>query len=177
MCAMTDDLARTEGATTSDGTPRSLTVTDELLRAMTHDVTVVLLRSRQMAVVWVSLVALVAAAVVLLAVGADPVVAGAALMASVVLLVVLGLSTRRSVRRALTVALPPGTDVSLAVTDEGLQQRSALGSSQTAWSAFRDLRVRRAAAVLRMRGSSAFVVLPSALLTEADRDEVRARLG
>lgn len=168
---MTDDTAWT------DGTPRSLTVTDELLRAMTRDVTTVLLRSRQMLVVWVALVVLVGAALVVLGVGGDPGLAVAVLVVSPVLLGVLVLSTRRSVRRALTVALPPGTDVSLAVTDEGLQQRSALGSSRTAWTAFRDVRVHGAAAVLRMQGSSAFVVLPSALLPDVDRDAIRARLG
>lgn len=174
---MTDDLARTGGAATSDGMPHSLTVTDDLVRAMTRDVTSVMLRSRQMAVVWVSFGVLVVAALVVVAVGDDPGLGLTVVVMAPLLLGVLVLSTRRSVRRALTAALPPGTDVSLAVTDEGLQQRNALGASQTTWSAFRDLRVRGAAAVLRMHGSSAFVVLPSALLTDADRDALRARLG
>ena len=164
-------------ASWTDGSPRSLTVTDELLRAMTRDVTSVLLRSRQMIVAWVSLVVVALAGLALLAVGGDPGVVAPLLVLAPVLLVVLVLSTRRSVRRALTVALPPGTTVSLALTDEGLQQRSALGSSQTAWPAFRDVRVRGTAAVLRLRGSSAFVVLPSALLADAELDAVRARLG
>ncbi|ADG74530.1 potassium/proton antiporter [Cellulomonas flavigena DSM 20109] len=173
---MTDDDAST------DGTARSLTMTDELLRAMTRDVTALLLRSRQALGLWAGFFAVVVPVLLVVAatVGDTDLLLlylGLVLVTVAVLVVVQVLVTRRSVRRALVVALPQGTDVRVAVTGEELQQRGALGSSQTAWSAFRDVRVRGAAAVLRLRGSSAFVVLPSALLTDADLAVIRARLG
>lgn len=165
MCAMTDD----------DGM-RSLTVTDDLLRDVTRDVTAVVLRTRH-AFVWWCLAVSVASALVLLVADGDRIIAVTIVVVAPLLVLLVLLRVRRSVRRALATALAPGSTVGVRVAEDGLHQHNALGSSQTAWAAYRDLRVQGSVTVLRLRGSEAVVVLPSALLTEADRATIRARLG
>jgi len=159
-----------------DGT-RSLAVTDDLVRDMTRDVTTVLLRTRQTLVVWCALAVAVLAALVLVAAGAADVSHVPFVVAVPLLGLALVLGVRRSVRRALAVLLAPGTTVSARVTADALHTRVALGSSQTAWTAYRDLRVRGSAAVLRLRGSAAFAVLPSALFTDDDLQAMRDAIG
>jgi len=167
MCTMTADPATA-----------SLTVTAELVRAMTRDVTALLLRTRS-TVVAGTILAVAAVVGLLLAwtghVDLDVLVPGLAVIAGSGGAMVLGV--RRSVSRALRVALAPGSTVSARLADDVLCSTAALGESRTAWAAFRELRVRGSAAVLRMRGTSAFVVLPRALFTDDDLATISMRVG
>jgi hypothetical protein len=156
MCAMPNDM-------------RSLTVTPELVRDMTRDVATLLLRTRQTMVLWGLLgFAAVAGAVVVATRAMDPLPTAVLCLAVPASALAVLLGTRRFVRRALSVAFPPGATVGARVERDALCTRGVLGSSQTSLAAYRELRVRGSAAVLRLRGSAAYVVLPSALFTGDD---------
>ncbi|MBF0689585.1 MAG: hypothetical protein IR158_17685 [Cellulomonas sp.] len=148
---------------TEDGT-RAITVTPQLVRDMTRDVATLLLRTWQTLALWGALgLAIVVATRPTDAFGAVVVCVA---VPAVALATILG--TRRSVRRALSVAFAPGATVEARVEPDALCTSGVLGSSQTSLTAYRELRVRGSAAVLRLRGSRAFVVLPSSLFTDED---------
>lgn len=160
MCAVTD----------VDG--RVVTMSDELLGRMTRDVTRLVLGSRTVLLAATLLVVLLAGLVALVADG-DATVVLPLLVTVPAAVAVVVLGTRRSVRRALRTALPPGTSVHARAAEDGLHQSNAFGASHSSWAAFCALEVRGSAAVLRLRGTSAFAVLPSELFSEEDLERIR----
>ncbi|MCC2335158.1 hypothetical protein [Cellulomonas wangsupingiae] len=163
---------------TAEPTTASLTVTADLLRAMTRDGTGLLLRLRATVVAWTILAVPLVLGLLLALTGlVDLEVVAPGLVVLSAVAIAMSLSARQSVSRGLRVALAPGTTVSAAVADDALFSTSALGSSRTTWAAFRELHVRGSAVVLRLRGSSAFVLLPRALFTDDDLATVAERVG
>ncbi|MCC2316208.1 hypothetical protein [Cellulomonas xiejunii] len=148
---------------TEDGM-RAITMTPQLLRDMTRDVATLLLRTRHAVALW----GVMALAIVVVTRPTDAFAAVVVCVAVPALALAMVVGTRRSVRRALVAAFAPGTTVWARVEPDALRMSGALGSSQTSLSAYREVRVRGSAAVLRLRGSRTFVVVPSALLTDED---------
>lgn len=164
MCAMPDD-------------DRALTVTDDLLRAMVADATVLLLRSPRVLFVHVACAVVAVAALVLrLAPGTDP-TAYVLLAGAVVLPLAHVAMLRRAVRRVLTTSMPPGTVVTAHLTPDELHVELALGGSRTAWRAYRGVRERGSVLLLRQVGTGVERILPRALFDDADHARIRELVG
>lgn len=164
ICAMSDD-------------DRTLTVTDDLLRAMVADATALLLRSRRVWFGYVAcVVAAVAAVVLLVAPDTDP-TAYVLLAGAVVLPVAQMAAQRRAVRRVLTAAMPPGAVLTVRLTPDELHVEGALGGSRTVWHAYRGVRERGSVLLLRQVGTGVERILPRALFDDTDHARIRELVG
>ncbi len=84
--------------------------------------------------------------------------------------------TRASVRRAITAAMPSGSQVRVRVNEQSLQLVAKRGVSDMPYATFKAMRVGRHAALLQLRGESAITAVPRALLSDADIAMLRSKI-
>lgn len=84
--------------------------------------------------------------------------------------------TRASVRRAITTAMPSGTQVSVHLGEDGIRLVAKRGVSNMPYSTFKAMRVGRHAALLQLRGGSVITAIPRALLSDADIALLRSKI-
>ncbi|MGF6821643.1 hypothetical protein M2317_000529 [Microbacterium sp. ZKA21] len=162
--------------------PRFVQVDRDLLTRMSRDATIFLLTRPLSIVVWVLLgVGLLWSLVPFVtALSAAPSQAGRlvvmpALFAGLVVLYVL--FTVVSVRRSLTTTMPEGTSVSVRVGETELRVESARGTSRIAFSGLRSMKAGRDAVMFQLRDTSAMTALPRAVVSDADIERLRTKIG
>ncbi|WP_460799287.1 YcxB family protein [Microbacterium sp. GXF0217] len=162
--------------------PRYVQVDRDLLTRMSRDATIFLLTRPLSIFVWVLLgVGLVWSLIPFItALTAAPSQAGRlvvmpALFAGLMVLYVL--FTAASVRRSLTSAMPEGTSVSVRVGANELRVESARGTSRIPFTGFRRMKAGRDAVMLQLRSSSAMTALPRAVVSDADIEHLREKIG
>lgn len=84
--------------------------------------------------------------------------------------------TRASVRRAITTAMPSGSQVRVRVNETSIQLVAKRGVSDMPYSTFKAMRAGRHAVLLRLRGESAITAVPRALLSDADIALLRSKI-
>lgn len=84
--------------------------------------------------------------------------------------------TRASVRRAITTAIPSGSQVRVRVNEKNIQLVAKRGVSDMPYSTFKAMRVGRHAVLLQLRGESAITAVPRALLSDADIALLRSKI-
>lgn len=84
--------------------------------------------------------------------------------------------TRASVRRAITTAMPTGTQVRVQLEADSIRLIAKHGVSNIPYSSFKAMRVGRHAVMLQLRGGSVVTAIPRALLSDADVAVVRSKI-
>lgn len=97
-------------------------------------------------------------------------------LAIAALIVASVMFTRASVRRAITTAMPTGTQVRVQLSEEGIQLIAKRGVSNMAYSTFKAMRAGRHAVLLQLRGGSVVTAIPRVLLSDADIALLRSKI-
>lgn len=166
---------------TRDDIPDSILVDADLQRGMVGDATLYALTRPVAVIAYTALLAAFIVNVSVLSIVGDaggerattlawmPVAILALIVASV-------LFTRASVRRAITTAMPTGTQVRLQVGDKSIRLVATHGVSNMTYSTFTAMRVGRYAVLLRLRGGSVITAIPRVLLSDADIALLRSKI-
>ena len=166
---------------TSDDTPQSILVDSELHRGMVADATLYAVTRPLAVIAYAALLAALIVNIIVLSIigdtGSDrastlawtPVAIAALIVASIMF-------TRASVRRAITTAMPAGSQVRVQLGEEGLRLVAKRGVSDISYSTFAAMRVGRHAALLRLRGGSVVTAIPRVLLSDADITLLRSKI-
>lgn len=85
--------------------------------------------------------------------------------------------TVASARRAVRIAMPPGTTVWARVDGDALRIGSGTRTSEIRYDTFRSLSAGKDAVLLRLRGASVATAIPRAVLSDEDVATLRARIG
>ncbi|WP_243224788.1 YcxB family protein [Microbacterium sp. CIAB417] len=162
--------------------PRYVPVDRDLLARMSRDATIFVLTRPLSIVVWIVLAAALLIALISFGTAAAlaPAEAGSMIVMPTLIagvMVLYAILTVTSVRRSLAAAMPAGTSVSVRVGEDELRVESAQGTSRIAYSTFRRMKAGQDAVMLQLRGSSAMTALPRLLLTDADLERLRAKIG
>lgn len=166
---------------TRDDTPHSILVDAELHRGMVTDATLYAVTRPLAIIAYTALLATFIINIVVLSIVGDAGGERASTLAwtpvAIVALVVASIMfTRASVRRAITTAMPTGTQVRVHLGEESIRLIAKRGVSDMPYSTFRAMRVGRHAALLRLRGGSVVTAIPRALLSDADIALLRSKI-
>lgn len=162
--------------------PRTVPIDAELVRGMVFDATVYVVTRPLAIIAYVALcAALVINAVLLpMILQTDPDRGGMAsftLIALAALIVASILFTRASVRRAISTAMPAGTNVRVSAGAERIEIVSKSGTSDVRYDTFRSVHIGRNAALLRLRGTNVITAIPRASLSDDDIARLRSAIG
>jgi len=166
---------------TTDFTPRSIVVDAELHRGMIMDALLYAVTRPLAVIAYTALLAAFIINIVVLTIigGADEERTSTLAWTPVAILALIAASiwfTRASVSRAITAAMPSGSQVRVELNDEEIRLVARRGLSRMPHSTFKAMRVGKHAALLQLRGESAITAVPRALLSDADIALLRSKI-
>ncbi|WP_091231669.1 hypothetical protein [Microbacterium sp. 3J1] len=156
----------------------TVTIDEALLRRMARDAAIFSLTRPRAIVMWIIL----AAALVVSTLGVTSAGSGEGTraflpVASLGLMAFAVVMTVSKARRAVRVAMPPGTIVWARVGAEALHVGAGSRTSDISYSTFQSVRAGRHAVLFTVRGAAVITAIPRALLSDSDIAQVRDRVG
>lgn len=166
----------------SSSPPRSVTVDLGLLTRMARDAAIFSLTRPAAIVMWLALAAALLVSILNLtartAEGATDVGVAAWMPPIILLLAAYAVAMSiSSARRAVRIAMPPGTVVWASADEDRLRIGADRRQSAIDYGSFQSMRVGADAVVLKLRDASVATAIPRVLLTDDEIAALRSRIG